>query len=75
MIVQRNFMIRRRENNRAGDEVFSWRGRKFFLGWRPFRNRDIAGRLNEFLELLVRDRGSIHPESVHAHTVNRARVI
>ena len=41
-------MIRRRENNGAGDEVFSRRGRKFLLGWRPFRNRDISGRLNKF---------------------------
>ena len=68
-------MVGRREDDRARDQIFGRRSGKFFLCWRTFRDRDVTGRFNEFLELLVCNRRCIHPESIYANAMNGAGVI
>ena len=75
MIVERDLVVSRRKNDCAGDEVFFGCGWEFFLRRRAFRDCDVTRRADEFLELFVRHRGRIHPESVDAHTMNRFRVV
>ena len=75
MIVERDLLIGRRENNSACYKVFSRRSRKFFLGGRPFRDRNVAGRLNKLLKLPVRHCRCIHPETIHANAMNRTCVV
>ena len=58
MIGQRNFMMGRRENNRASPAIFGGRGGKFFHGRRSFRDSDIAGGLEEFFETIRSSRPS-----------------
>ena len=68
-------MVGRRKHNRARNQIFCRRSWKFFLRWRAFRNRDITGRLNEFLELLVCHGGRIHPEAVDENAMDWPRVV
>src|SRR4029077_20369167 len=75
MIVQRNFLIGGRENDRASNEIFCRRGGKFFLRWRAFRDRDVTGCLNEFLELYISYRRCIHPETIHSNPMNRPGIV
>src|SRR6266699_1220541 len=42
MIVERNFVVGRREHDSAGDQVLDWRSGKLFFRWRAFRDRDVV---------------------------------
>src|SRR6266404_1674447 len=75
MIVQWDFVIGRGEDDGPRDQIFGWRTGKFFLRRCPLRDRDITGRVDEFLELLVRHHGRIHPEAVDKDTVDRPCVV
>src|SRR5438309_2404938 len=75
MIGEWNFVIGRRKHHRACDKIFSRRRRKFFLRRRPFRNRDVAGRLNKLLELFIRHRCCVHPKALDPDAVNGFCVI
>src|SRR4029077_9381508 len=75
VIVHRNFMVGRRKDDRACNEIFLWRSWEFLLGRRALGDRDVTGRFHELLELLVRDGGLIHEEAVHANAMNGLRIV
>src|SRR5436190_9941277 len=75
MIGESNIVIGGREHHRACYKIFSRRSWKFFLGWRPFRYRDVTGSLNKFLELPVRHWSRLHPEAIYANAMNRTGVV
>ena len=75
IIVEWNLVIGRRKNNRSCDQIFGGSSRKLFFCRGPFRDGDISGRFNELLELFVRHRRRIHPESVDTHAVDRPGII
>src|SRR5262249_33546791 len=75
MIVERDFVIRWRKHNGACHEILLRRSWKLLFRWGPFGNRDVTGRPDKFLELRIRHRGGIHPETVHINAVHWLRVI
>src|SRR5437667_6197250 len=75
MISESDLVISRCEHDAAGDKIFGRRSRKFFFCRRSFRDRHVALRFDEFLELLVCHRRCIHPESIYANAVNGSRVV
>ena len=74
IIVQRHGLRRRREDRGAGDEILRRRGGEFFLRRLLLGDGDVAGGLDEFLELLVGHLRRVHPEAVHINAVNGQRV-
>ena len=75
VIVKRHFVIGRRKDDRARDQILRWRSWEFFLRRRSFRDGDVTGRFDELLELLVGHRSLIHEESIHAHAMNRLGIV
>jgi len=73
-IIQGNGSRGGGENHRASDEILRRRGGKLFFGRRAFGDRDVAGRLHEFLELRIRDIRRVHPEAIDIHAVYGKRV-
>ena len=74
MIIERHRPIRRSEHDRAGDEILRWRAGKIFRLRRSLGDGHIAGRIREFLKLLIRDLRAIHPKAVDEHAMNRPRI-
>src|SRR5512146_1576875 len=69
VVVELHGMIWRREDHRSGDKVLRrWTG-KIFHARRTLCNGHIAGRADKPVELLDRDLGLVHPETIHVHTV------
>ena len=68
-------MVRRSEDDGTRDQILGGRGWEFFFCRRAFRDGDVTGRFHELLEFLVRHRRLIHPEAIHAHAMNRLRVV
>ena len=65
-VAQIDRMPRRREDQRAGIEHVRQRAGIVLRVGRDFRERHVAGRPDEFLELPVGDRRAVDPESVDA---------
>ena len=62
---------RRREDERARIEHVRQRARVVLRVGRNFRERNVAGCLDEFLELPVRDWRAVHPELVDGYAMDR----
>src|SRR4030095_1807427 len=75
MISEGNFVIGRRENDRARDQILCWRCWEFLLRRRAFGNRHVRCRSYELFELSVGDRGGVHPKSIDAHAMDWTGVI
>src|SRR5580658_1002914 len=71
MIIQGDFMVRRRENHRSRDKIFRWRAWKVLRPGFAFRHGDVPGGLHKSRELPIRNVSLIHPEAVNVHAVNR----
>ena len=75
VIVQRHFVVGRRKDNRARDQVLRRRSRKLFFRRRAFRDRHVTSRFHEPFEFLVSHRRLIYPKAVHAHAMQWLRVV
>ena len=74
VIVERDGPRRRREHDRARDQVLWRRARKLRRRRRALGDGDVAGGFDELCELLVGDLGRVHPEAVDVDTMHRQRV-
>ena len=70
MIVEAHGVIRGREADRAGDEIFRRSGGKFFFSRSAFGDGDVAGGFDELFELFVGDFGGVHPEWVDVNAMD-----
>ena len=70
-VAQIRHGLPRREHQRAGVKHVRQRARIILRVRRDFRGRDMAGRLDEFLELPVRHRRAVDPEGINRRAVER----
>ena len=75
MVIQRHGMIRRRKDDRAGDQILGRRTGKLLRGRLALRNGHVAGCLHEAGELLVGYIGLIHPEAIHIDAMDGACIV
>jgi hypothetical protein len=64
----------RRKHHRSGRQVFRLRVWKIFCIRLALRHGDVSGGVYELRELIVGDRGAIHPEWGDIHAVHRPGV-
>ena len=74
VIVHFDWMIRRREHNRSGDEIPRRGAGKIFGPRLALRDRHIAGGTREFLELGIGDIGRVDEKAIKIHAVDRPRI-
>jgi len=75
MIVERNWMIGRRENHRTGDQIFRRRAGKVFSFRSSLGYGDVSGSFHEFSELRIRHVSLIHEETVDIDAMNGSRIL
>src|SRR5215469_7292965 len=74
IIVERNLVLRRRENDGARNQVLRRSSRIIFSPRLSLRDRDISGCSDEFGELIIGDVGSVHPEAIDINPMNRTGI-
>jgi hypothetical protein len=74
VIVERHGTLGRGEDDRTGDELFLRDAGKLRSRGLLLRHGHVARGLRETGELNVRDLGRVHPEAVHVHAVDGARI-
>src|SRR5262249_14933382 len=74
VIIERDGVARRREDNGASNQVLRRRAREVLRARLTFSDRDVTGSANKLLKLRIRDVGRIHPEAIDVNTVNWASV-
>jgi hypothetical protein len=72
--VQGDGAGRRREHDRARDEVLRRRAGEILRPRRSLGDRHVSRGLHELRELRVRHLRRVHPEAADAHAVDRLRV-
>ena len=75
MIVEWNFLIRRREHDCTSYEILLGRSWELLFCWFAFSDGDVIRRLNELLKLRVCDRSRIHPKAIHINTMHRLGIV
>src|SRR5262249_30764300 len=75
MIVERNFVVSRRENDCTCHEIFLGRSRELLFCWCAFSNGHILRGADEFLELRIGDWRRVDPERIYIYAMHRLRVI
>src|SRR5215467_1915843 len=74
VIVELNWMIRRREHNGAGDQPLRKCLRIVFWPRLALSDCDISRGIHESGELLIRYLGCVHPVAVHINAMPRSRI-
>ena len=74
MVFQRDGFGGRIKADRAGHEHLRRGTGKVFRVRRALGHGDVTGGADKFFKLLVRDLGGVHPETIHAHFVQRSLI-
>src|SRR5439155_4814378 len=75
MIVEWNFLIRRREDDCTSYEILLGRSWELLSCWFAFSDGDVIRRLNELPKLRIGHRSRIHQESIYVYTIHLLSII